>query len=43
MPLYHAGPNNTKKKLGNGAFGSVYEVGIDPAHTYLSGVRQALH
>lgn len=42
MPLYHAGDNNTKKSLGNGAFGTVYEVGIDPAHTYLSGVCRAL-
>jgi serine/threonine protein kinase len=42
MPLYHAGPNRTKKRLGKGASGSVYEVGIDPAHTYLSGVGRDL-
>jgi hypothetical protein len=38
MPLYHVGPSGEKKVLGQGGFGSVYEVGIDPAHTSLSGV-----
>jgi serine/threonine protein kinase len=42
MPLYHGGPKNTKKVLGKGAFATVYEVGIDPAHTYLSGVGSSL-
>jgi hypothetical protein len=42
MPLYHGGPNNSEKLLGGGVSGNVYEVGIDPTHTELSGVSATL-
>ena len=42
MPIYHTstGPNDPKKELGRGAYGKVWEVGVDPTQTFLSGVRR---